>query len=95
METSEHYKQCVACNGELVPVDGTVMECSRCGGLHGAFDSYEATKQYVIPEFYEGKDVESRFSYGRYFDFTYMDNGKLNRTHGWFDPVSKKVLQFG
>ena len=80
------YTECVACSGELKGLAPGVAICDNCGGVHG----HETVLAAIV-------DVESpmldsdNFDGARYFDVT-VDS---QRIHGWFDVLTKRVMQYG
>lgn len=83
------YTECVACSGELEETENPgIAICSVCQGFHG--DVPEALK-YVDVDAWAPDGVPTDRT--RYFDITLRD--QKYRVHGWFDPVTRKVVQFG
>ena len=91
---------CSACSGRLISVekDGTtptkaatlLFKCSRCDGLHGQMyrgDSYAL----ILPRWSPRSDMEG----ARYFDLTLLGSDGIERSHGYYDPKTKLMLQVG
>lgn len=91
---------CTACSGRLISVekDGTtptkaatlLFKCARCDGLQGQMylgESYSL----VLPRFSSRTDMEG----ARYFDLTLLGSNGITRSHGYYDPATKLVLQTG
>ena len=84
------YSECAACSGELEEhgeLHGVAI-CSECEAVHG--ETNEVFQIINLSEFSEGDIPADRT---RYFDITLYD--QRYRCHGWFDPLTKKVTQFG
>ena len=92
---------CAACSGRLHPVkkDGTtktetytgLFACDRCGGLHGEMYRGEAPTVVNINRMSSRQDTDG----GRYFNLALLGSEGVRHVHGWFDPATKLVLQFG
>lgn len=83
--------ECPACSGQGVP-EGTypgLYTCSQCGGIFGELPSWDAASKYI--DIQDTLGVESSPEDLRYFDF--FINGE--RTHGWYDRKTKRVVQWG
>lgn len=86
---------CPGCSGSLVPLatDARLAKCQFCGGLVTlAPVPLDVACQYVDI----GTLVDGPVD-GRYFDLDVISprDGTVSRTHGWFDPATKKVFQYG
>lgn len=70
-----------------------IWQCDRCGGLISfAPISYNAARQVV-----HLSEMQADCAEPQYFDLAIRERGTgtTYRTHGWFDPQTKKVVQFG
>lgn len=84
--------RCRACSGTLrVSREGVgLLECRRCRGLHGTLYRGEATALVGLglPMLDESDNV-------RYFDLDVLGSDGIRRLHGWYDPVRRRVVQYG
>lgn len=87
------YCPCCGCSDQMGYKNEWLLSCN-CGALFGDAPNRRAILEIVCLGAMSNGSMEK----ARYFDFRYrdirLDHG-MNRTHGWFDPVTKKVLQFG
>ena len=86
---------CRACNGPLVAIPtatpGTQLaRCQSCEGLHGRFQRRRDALQWVNLD-----RMTERADRTLYFDLEYPDGAERRRTHGWYNPDSLEVVQFG
>jgi hypothetical protein len=85
---------CPACSHRLAtPVQGftQVYRCAKCDAVYGSCylgDSYSL----VLPYFVES---EPPVEQTRYFDFDCLGSKGVTRRHGWYDLVSKRIVQVG
>jgi len=87
------YKSCVCCSGSLVssPLSSPsvdVTQCANCGGVHVESPSRIAALDIVNFNMWHTDTSDQDQTY---FDITWPDN----RVHGWFNPNSRMVTQFG
>lgn len=84
-------EKCTACSGTL-KAEGRVKRCRKCGGLHIDHiymgDVYAHVKLGTLVDPPDGADL-------RYFDITYVGSDGLHRAHGWYDPQTLLVAQYG
>lgn len=90
--TRTEIRSCSACSGAVVyderpELISWVGNCQRCGGLHIIAPTRVTACRFVRLDQPMQDDCESP----RYFDVEY---GR-RRVHGWYDPKSKRVVQFG
>ena len=67
-----------------------VEVCRKCGAVYGTCykgESYEI----VLPYW----DVEQSNVEQRYFDLVLLGSEGKERTHGWYNPKTKKITQVG
>jgi len=96
-------KQCPGCSGAVGPLlnrktiqlqPATKLgECTGCGGLVGDVDARDL-KKFVILEFETVDEVGESV----YFDLNVispLSADRNYRTHGWYHPCTKRVVQFG
>jgi len=87
---------CPGCSGSLTPLttDPRMGVCDHCGGFVGIETlPYSTACCYVD---LRADMVDGEMKNTKYFDFDLkLPNGKEIRVHGWFDPNTKKVLQYG
>lgn len=103
------YTVCPGCSGELGSLlnhktirlcDTTKLgECRGCGGLVGTIDERDLP-QFVVLEFHTGATdvLTGEEEDTRYFDLEIVNpfrNPKVRRVHGWYNPRTKRVVQFG
>jgi len=80
--------ECPACSGEG-KIEGSVYRCTVCDGVFGYYLHKSDVEQHVFFRFAKNEVEPGKL---RYFDFTLL-NG--DRVHGWYDPETKLVHQFG
>ena len=96
---------CSSCSnntGHAVEVNGrehaSLVTCDGCGALLGR--CYRGDSP-VLMVFADGADdgvqpnVEATDREAVYFDLDLLGSDGVNRVHGWYDPASMKVVQFG
>lgn len=87
------YEICPACSGVLGVIESyplesfEVLKCRDCGGICGEV-SREVLAKYVRTNY-----MQANTDNPKYFDFIIKETNQ--RVHGWFDPETKKVVQFG
>ena len=87
------YTHCPACGGRKrrkTEIPG-VYECMRkkCKAIFGKCSLGESYK-LVLPYFTTEEPTETR-----YFDLYCLSSKGVIRRHGWYDPVTKKIVQLG
>lgn len=88
---------CPACSAPLVKVNDTDFGwwavCPRCDGMIGTnvTDASAIRRLGPLAAWDEGNDMSNPATC-RYFDVTYAAGG---RTHGWYNPVTGKLVQIG
>jgi len=91
---SSYYKNCVACSGNLINTNqnsvGKIYACDRCDGLYEVVAHGTKSRSGIKFVFCDGDTPHENY---RYFDI-YIQETK-QRVHGFFDVISKKVVQFG
>lgn len=75
---------------------GGVFTCDHCGGVFGGTEerplSERTVRRFVKDEWADRPDFEA----ARYFDFVYLGrDGRVDRTHGWADRYTRKIVQTG
>jgi len=71
--------------------------CARCNGLIGRCylgDTYVL----VSPWFAEPdrlREMQRAHDGGRYFDLIGLGSAGIERRHGWYDPLTRRVIQAG
>jgi len=85
-------QECRACSSTEFRVGPTKQfkACLHCGGLHGRGTAKEIAE--VITLEFAKKEVDARCL--QFFDVE-ITSGNATSCHGWFDPITKKVHQFG
>lgn len=89
---------CPGCNGDVKHThrytSGALLgSCSRCGGLVGEDFTYKEIRDLLRLELHPNPDSVKN---PRYFDFSYTQpDMEPARVHGWFDPETLLVTQFG
>ena len=84
-----HNGQCPGCCGDVLPVpDSPVGACLQCDGLVGTIPRARANHvvRFDMPMQEESDDM-------RYFDLYFPDVDY--RSHGWFDRITGRVVQYG
>ena len=83
------YGQCVACSGELKPIEGAdwACMCEDCGGVHATERAIPMIVNVNAPMLADAAAEDMR-----YFDITRTDG---RRIHGWFDFATRRVVQYG
>ncbi len=92
-------RRCPGCGGYVTPqfLDSVVGRCDNCGGLVSVKPTTRALiiANYVkLNVLQEATDQED----SRYFDLRYFEDGPdsaVRRVHGWYDPSTRAVVQFG
>lgn len=95
--------KCSACSGRLVPTSVGVMFCEDCDGLHATLFRHDVSRLVHLDRMepsplasYWDRQEALDFDNMRFFDFTITeDDGSMNRVHGWFNRMTKNVVQFG
>jgi len=87
---------CPGCSGKLIP-DGMrgVFDCSGCGGVIAHGITKALSESLVIPKFHPNpsRGLEAR---SVYYDIFYVKpDGTNDRRHGWFEPLTRLILQTG
>src|SRR5262245_32104865 len=85
---------CPGCSGEVMGMGGypNVGVCMSCDGIVGNFGSLADSEKFVSFT----KPMSDADEGSKYFDFSYdFANGMKDRVHGWYDPKSKAVTQYG
>jgi len=68
-----------------------VYRCAKCGAVHGTCYKGDASRFVLLQFAREAVPAEVL----RYFDLTLLGSQGIERTHGWYDPATKLVHQFG
>jgi hypothetical protein len=97
-----HTSKCPACDGQGKRIahapaqkgehaDYDMWICVDCKALYGNL-SHNISLQFVKRDFVEGGAGDAR-----YFDFMYTDKPSRVgvRFHGWFDAVTRQLMQIG
>ena len=85
---------CPACSHSLAfPVAGhhSIYRCAACDAIYGTCylgDSYSL----VLPNMVE---VDPPTAQIRYYDFACLGSKGIIRRHGWYDTLSKRIVQVG
>ncbi len=90
---------CPACSSTAMHEEqpGGVYTCDACGAVFGGTSdsplSERTVRRFVKAEWADGPDSGA----ARYFDFVYIGDrsGCVDRTHGWADRYTKKIVQTG
>lgn len=86
---------CTACsskNGRSHEDDKGVVTCRSCGGVYTSRPIYLGESYaYVLPRWSGRSDMDG----AKYFDLTTLGSEGIKRSHGWFDPDTKLILQTG
>ena len=96
-ETEMTDQTCTACNGDLEALGPNGLEpiakCADCGGLHTLRPIFKG----ALPINLFHMQVEEPGDELRYFDLQWIDGhaGTLQRSHGWYDPDTLNVVQYG
>lgn len=82
---------CPCCNShKSIPESNHgIQSCCKCGAVFGQCylgESYNI----VFPYWHKGNPIDVR-----YFDLVCLGSQGIVRRHGWYDPVSRRVLQVG
>lgn len=91
---------CSACSGTLKALGPTVAEplaqCEDCEGLHTLRPIYKGALPINLFRM-DAEPTEGRILDPVYFDLQWLDGrtGELNRSHGWYDPDTLNVVQYG
>ncbi len=77
-------------------VHASIRHCERCGGRL----TFQPVTYDVLLRAVRLDQMQDGCAEPQYFDFLYFDLDEqqrvvTRRTHGWFDPTTKKVVQFG
>ena len=90
---------CSGCSGRLVNSDlhHSVQECTECGGIFSSGIIRGDVSRFVNLNRWDRIGDSQPFSNSlRFFDFTILNgNGHVNRVHGWFNHITKNVVQVG
>jgi hypothetical protein len=98
MSLFERYgdERCAACSASLCEMRerGGVLtaHCSGCGGFH-AWGPEARVRTLIDWSWGDNPTMDGAV----YFDFIYTDarGASVDRSHGWFDPRTNKLLQTG
>jgi len=82
--------ECPGCSGMGKEIEPGVYQCSGCGGVFGNLTDWNDLSKYV--DMISGLETGVSDEDLRYFDFTV---GGDERTHGWYNPSTKRVVQHG
>lgn len=85
------YDRCPACSAaERERLSAKVMQCSRCSCVYGSCTTAHA-RRYVLDEWDDTKgwEIQQMIPY----DFWLTDRD--DRIHGWYNPVTRKIVQTG
>jgi Zn-finger nucleic acid-binding protein len=94
----ETTETCPGCSGTLRPVVEATVACYRCNRCSGviAFNLTEYEAFQVVRAGWAPNPNMIRPEDQYYFDITYRTaSGKQERRHGWFDPLTRLILQTG
>ena len=78
------FTACEACSGPLRKVAAEVALCMVCGGVHGT----EAALENVV-------DLRGRMQLDTEDPRYFVAITAHGRVHGWFDPITTHVVQWG
>lgn len=67
------------------------VTCANCGGFFGR-GTKDEIHQVVV---FHWAEEEVPFDALRFFDVEFTGPDSANNCHGWFDPSTKRVHQFG
>ena len=93
-------QSCSACSGELVALGPNghepIAKCASCGGLHTLRPIAKGALPINLFRM-DAEPTEGEILTPVYFDLEYLDGatGELSRSHGWYDPDTLNVLQYG
>lgn len=84
---------CPNCGGKRkkeTAVIGT-FECQKCGAIFG--QCYLGESYELVEPFFTTENVPPEKT--RYYDIECLGSDGIKRRHGWFDPVTKLIVQVG
>jgi hypothetical protein len=67
-------------------------KCSSCGALFGQGYKGDLMRLVRLGSLQANVTEEGT---EQYFDFTVISSAGVDRVHGWFDPATKNVVQYG
>ena len=90
---------CSACSGQLVALGPTGAEplakCEDCGGLHTLRPVYKGALPINLFKM-QTERLDQLKRPLRYFDLEWLDGeGFHHWSHGWYDPDTLNVVQYG
>lgn len=91
MKTNNGCPACGKKNNQIEIQSCRVYECGKCHAIYGTLskgDSYT----YVRPFWHDG---ESKPDDERYYNFVCLGSEGISRRHGWFNTISKRIVQVG
>lgn len=68
-----------------------VNECPNCGAVFG--QCYKGDSSRIVLPYWAESNVPMDQTF--YFDLTTLGSAGVERTHGWADKVSRKIVQIG
>jgi len=84
---------CPACSAKSKPLpDHFVYRCTKCDAIFSNNMILGDSYKYVSARMTDEDVPEDRL---RYFDFTCIGSKGVTRRHGWFDRITKLVVQVG
>lgn len=86
-------RRCPSCGGEdldLFTCLWLLFECSRCDALLGIVTERDISEHVVLAlDSHRGEHMRQR-----YFDLMLLGAQGSKRVHGWYNPETKRVVQF-
>lgn len=86
-EETEKMDRCPGCSGDTEYYDNGLRRCTACGGISGYATMERALRHVAINE-----PMQRDCANPRYFDIQF---NHTRRAHGWYDPETKRVVQYG
>jgi hypothetical protein len=89
-------QECRGCSSTEFKVGPTkaFKTCLHCGGLHGR-GTLAQISEVVTLEFCTAQEEKESGDFGLTFFDVDITSGNAVSCHGWFNPSTKKVHQFG
>ena len=91
-----HHFRCTACGCPEAKPTGdhpNVVECTACHGVHGNVTRTTAAALVGLGLEMQANAPPERM---RYFDFDLITGRYVReRSHGWYDAVTQRVVQYG
>jgi len=98
-------KKCPLCDGkELEKLEGSahpseVFRCLKCEAVSG--DCYDRDRARFVSPWFKENSGDFPIGEARYYDLNVINGDVFEgdfvplREHGWYDPVSKGIIQVG